>query len=114
MLARLILGLGYVATIWAVAGLTASSGSIALICIAGLALAMGTMWFQRQWSARSSISTEALTTFNVVGLVGAMAVTGFVADDRLRNWFAGAVIVTYLSMIAFIFFKPDGRNERTR
>ena len=114
MLVRLILGLVYVATIWAFAGLAASSGSIAFVCIAGLALAMGTMWFQRQWRARSSISTEALTAFSVVGLAGAIAVTGFVADDRLRYWFAGAVIVIYLSTIAFIFFKPDGRHERTR
>ncbi|PZT87144.1 MAG: hypothetical protein DI637_09775 [Citromicrobium sp.] len=75
---------------------------------------MGTIWFLRQWRARSSISTEALSAFNLVGLVGAIAVIGFVADDRLRYWFAGVVIITYLSMIAFIFFKPDGRHERTR
>ena len=114
MLARLILGVGYVATIWAIAGLAASSGSIVLICIAGLSLAVGTMWSQRQWRARSSISTKALTAFNIVGLVGAIVVTDFVADDRLRYWFAGAVIFTYFSTIAFIFFKPDGRHERTR
>ena len=114
MIVRLVLGLLFSGAVWSIAGLAASTGSIAIMCVAGCALTLATFWVQARPKVRKLFPEDAQSAFNVLGLVGAMAVVGQIADDRSRYWFAGSIILTALTSVVVVFFKREAQNERTR
>ena len=107
MLERLILGLIYIAAVWAIVEFAASTGSIVLICSTAFMMVLGTFWLQRLRKVKASFSTEAQTAFSVLAVAGAVAVVGEISDDWSRYWFAGVVVTTAIASVAVAFFKRE-------
>ena len=114
MLARLIFGFSFVAVMWTIAGAAAATNSAFVVCVAAIFMTLFTAWLQTKLHRRYEISTESVTVFTVLGLIGSMFVIREVSEERLSWWFFGALMATYLFLFTYSFFGSDSRNERTR